>query len=45
MLCLARGVSLEMEGEVVGARKCPVAELALEGPCSGVLAEVPRQLV
>ena len=38
-------MSLEVEGEVVGASKRAVAVEALEGPGTGVLAVVSRELV
>ena len=36
---------LHVEGEVVGPAEGPLAQLALEGPVTRVLALVPRQLV
>ena len=38
-------VPLHVEGEVVGPAEGPLAQLALEGPVTRVLALVPRQLV
>ena len=38
-------VPLHVEGEVVGPAEGPLAQLALEGPVTSVLALVPRQLV
>lgn len=38
-------MSLHVEGEVVGPGERPLAQVALEGPVSGVLAVMTRELV